>query len=265
MWTVGASYDAADRKGLPDKNKFNPKIGLNVDIGRNTTLRLAALTGLKRTLIADQTIEPTNIAGFNQFFDDLNDAEYALYGAGVDQKFSNDLFGGAEFFLRQIESPAVEGDEEEIDDWEENVFRTYLYWTLNPELAVGVEYWHEFFKDERFGNPDDPDKSETEILPITLSYFHPAGGFGRLIGTYVSQDIDIVGQSGNHDQDDFMLVDAAVGYRLPKRMGVLSAEIRNVFDQDFDFKDMAIRSSQAFRSPLFLPQRTYVLRLTISF
>jgi outer membrane receptor protein involved in Fe transport len=136
---------------------------------------------------------------------------------------------------------------------------------LSPELAVGIEYWHEFFKNKRFRNPDNPDKSETEFLPITLSYFHPTGGFGRLAGTYVSQNIDFVGQSGNHDQDDFVVVDAVVGYRLPKRMGVLSAEIRNVFDQDFDFKDVAVRTSQEVHSPLFLPQRTYLLRLTFSF
>lgn len=264
-WTLGASYDAADRKELPDKNKFNPKFGLSADIGWNTTLRLAAFTGLKRTLVADQTIEPTNVAGFNQFFDDLSEAEYALYGAGVDRKFSNNLFGGVEFFLREIESPTVEGDKESIDDWQEKAFRAYLYWTLSSELAIGVDYWHEFFKDDSALSPNNPNKSETEFLPITLSYFHPNGGFGRLVGTSVSQEFLTAGQSGNRNQDSFVLVDAAAGYRLPKRMGVLSAEIRNVFDQDFDFKDVAARSSQEVLPPLFLPQRSYVLKLTISF
>lgn len=264
-WTVGASYDAAEREGLPDKNKFNPKIGLNVDIGQNTTCRLAAFTGLKRTLVADQTIEPTNVAGFNQFFDDFNAAEYTLYGVGVDQKFSNHLFGGAEFFLREIEAPVRDVNVEIEEDWEENAFRAYLYWTLNPELAIGVAYWHEFFEADNPLFPDVPEKSETEFLPVSLSYFHPAGGFGRLVGTYVSQEIFFEGQSRDGEQDDFMLVDAAAGYRLPKRMGILSAEIRNVFDQDFDFVDETARSSQEVLTPMFVPQRTYMLRLTISF
>jgi Tfp pilus assembly protein PilF len=267
-WTIGASYDAAEREGEPDKNKVNPKIGMNLDIGQNTTLRLAAFTGFKRVLIADQTIEPTNVAGFNQFFNDFDLTEYTLYGVGLDQKFSSNLYGGAELVLREIESPIYVDDTVHEEDWEENISRAYLYWTFNRYLAFGVEYWHEYFSADETLDTLVPKKSETEFLPITLSYFHPAGGFGRLVGTHVSQEIQRAGQPGDPEQDGFVLVDAVAGYRLPKRMGALSAEIRNVFDQDFEYVDESSRfPGDDLRqvSPLFLPQRTYVLRLTLSF
>jgi hypothetical protein len=45
---------------------------MSVKKSPGTTLRAAAFRVLKRTLITDQTLEPTQVAGFNQFFDDAN-------------------------------------------------------------------------------------------------------------------------------------------------------------------------------------------------
>ena len=79
-----------------------------------TTLRAAAFKVLKRTLVTDQTLEPTQVAGFNQFFDDVNGASSWRYGVGIDQKFGRDVFAGAEFSKRDVKSPFVfvdlEGD-----------------------------------------------------------------------------------------------------------------------------------------------------------
>lgn len=271
-WTIGASFDSLDRKPYPDKKKFNPKIGVNIDIAQNTLLRLAAFSGLKRTLVADQTIEPTHVAGFNQFFDDFNWSEYKLYGVGVDQKIKNNVHGGAEFFLREIKSPSSGAMTELEEDWEENVLRLYVYWTLNRYFAVGLEYRYELFEVDNQITPPDyqdwtmpPEEMETEIIPINFNYFHASGGFGRLTATHVSQDGEMYWQAEDALKDDFVLVDMTIGYRLPKRYGLLSAEIRNLFDQKFNFMDYSTRSSQEIISPLFLPQRTFVIRLTMSF
>ena len=101
-WTLGASFDALNRTNLPDKEKFNPKFGVTMDLSKSTLVRLAAFTGKKRVLLADQTIEPTNVAGFNQFFDDADGAEYVLYGVGLDHKINDTVYGGAEFFYREL-------------------------------------------------------------------------------------------------------------------------------------------------------------------
>ena len=52
-----------------------------------TTLRAAAFRTFKRTLLTDQTLEPTQVAGFNQFYDDQESTDAWVYGAAVDQKF----------------------------------------------------------------------------------------------------------------------------------------------------------------------------------
>ena len=58
-----------DSDAEDDTDQFNPKFGVTWNPFTNTTLRAAAFRTLKRTLITDQTLEPTQVAGFNQFFD----------------------------------------------------------------------------------------------------------------------------------------------------------------------------------------------------
>ena len=67
-----------------------------------TTVRAAAFRVLKRTLVTDQTLEPTQVAGFNQFYDDVNGATSWRYGLGLDQKFGRDVFAGAEISKRGL-------------------------------------------------------------------------------------------------------------------------------------------------------------------
>lgn len=267
-WTIGVSYDSLERMGepdLPDKSRLNPKFGVNLDIARRTRLRLAAFTGLKRILVADQTIEPTHVAGFNQLYDDPDATEYALYGAGIDQQFTRNVLGGAEFHLRELKIPIVGGSDRDAD-WEEQTYRFYLYWTLNRYFALGMEYQYELFKKEKLPAEETAKEIKTEIAPIHLSCFHPSGGFGRLTATYVSQDIVVPGfPDALRDDDVFVLVDMAMGYRLPGRYGIFSAEIKNLFNRDFNFMELPDRSSQDVVAPAFLPDRSIVFQITIAF
>ena len=83
--TVGASGDFVrpddEEQFLNDKSQFNPKFGITWSPFSGTTVRAAAFRVLKRTLIVDQTLEPTQVAGFNQFFDDFDGTRgLALWG-----------------------------------------------------------------------------------------------------------------------------------------------------------------------------------------
>lgn len=71
--TAGGSGDSFDTDDelVKDQDQFNPKLGVTWALNTGTTLRAAAFRVLKRTLITDQTLEPTQVAGFNQFFDEL--------------------------------------------------------------------------------------------------------------------------------------------------------------------------------------------------
>jgi hypothetical protein len=63
-----------------ETSQFNPKFGVTWNPLAATTVRAAIFRTLKRTLITDQTLEPTQVAGFNQFFDDINLTETWRYG-----------------------------------------------------------------------------------------------------------------------------------------------------------------------------------------
>ena len=65
---LGASLDHVentDPSVARSDTRFNPKLGAVLPFGRATTLRLAALSGLKRLPSAAPSIEPTQVAGFN--------------------------------------------------------------------------------------------------------------------------------------------------------------------------------------------------------
>src|SRR4030067_929905 len=70
-----------------------------------TPVRAALSRPLKRALVNGQTLEPTQVAGFNQFFDDAEGTRSWRYGAAVDHAFSGNLFGGAEYSRRKLDLP----------------------------------------------------------------------------------------------------------------------------------------------------------------
>jgi len=153
--TVGGSADFFE-DGIKDRNQFNPKFGVTWNPFSATTLRAAVFRTLKRTLVADQTVEPTQVAGFNQFFDDFNSTESWRYGIAADQKFSKDIYGGIEYSRRNLNvptevnsaSPAASVTVVQRLNWEERLGRAYLYWAPHPWLGLSGEYQYERFDRE---------------------------------------------------------------------------------------------------------------------
>ena len=79
---------------------------------------------------------------------------------------------------------------------------------------------------------------ETRRFALGGRYFHESGAIAHLKAVYVSQDGDfLIRGFPTAGKDSFWVVDAAVGYRLPKRFGRLMFEVKNVFDEGFSFQD----------------------------
>ena len=87
------------------------------------------------------------------------------------------------------------------------------------------------------------------------------------MGTFVDQEVkrseDSLFAQGD---DNFFLVDAAVGYRFPKRRGMATLAVRNLFDTEFYYQDNSYRefSEDATTGPYF-PELTLMARLTLNF
>jgi len=260
--TIGASGDFFNSDTF-DKNQLNPKFGITWNPVPNTTLRAAAFRALKRTLITNQTLEPTQVAGFNQFFDDKPGADSWRYGIGVDQKFSQNLYGGAEYSIRELDVPfiIVTTNEVQTKDWDERMGRAYIYYLPHKWMALKAEYIYERFKQSADLNIGI-EKVETNRFPLGINFFHPSGLGATASATYFKQHGDffrignVTSESGG---DQFWLVDAGISYRLPQRYGFVSIFAKNLFDKSFQFFDTNDVN------PAIQPARTVMAKINLSF
>jgi tetratricopeptide (TPR) repeat protein len=239
--TLGGSADFY-KSTLLTRNQFNPKVGLSWDVAPSTTVRIAAFRTLHRADVSSQTIEPTEVSGFNQFFADVEGEAAFRYGLAVDQKFSKRLFGGAEFSWRDLKFPLTLVDNNsvilELFPRHERLGRAYGYWTPLETLAVSVEYVYEqFHRTVESAGTENILELRTHRIPLGVRYFSPTGWSATATATYIHQrgtSADIAHFTG---EDQFWVVDAAIGYRLPKRYGRLAFQVKNLFDNEFTFQD----------------------------
>jgi outer membrane receptor protein involved in Fe transport len=242
--TLGVSYDEVDSELLDDvKKETNPKLGITWTPNSQTTVRAAAFETVKRTLATQQTLEPTQVAGFNQFFDDFDLTETKRWGIAIDYKFNSNLSGGLEISKRELEVPfldlTVAPPSIESADWEERLDRAYLYWAPSEQWALRAEYLVERLDRGRDTFPDGVVESDTHRIPLGISYFHSHAWSASLTATYYDQDGEFGGfwttDPIEEGEDDFWIVDVAVNYRLPKRQGFVTVGATNLFDEDFSY------------------------------
>lgn len=260
--TLGLSYDDVDADSGDDRDQLNPKFGLTWTPVAGTTVRAAAFRVLKRTLITDQTLEPTQVAGFNQFYDDINLTEAWNYGAALDQRLGDGLFAGVDLTARDLQVPSMQVSDLGIPmavelDWHEYIGRAYLFATPDERVALSAEYIVERFERDEIG----PEELTTQRVPLGLRLFDPSGAGGFVTATYWHQDGRFAGflepgiRSG---RDQFWLIDAGVSYRLPNRYGILSVAATNLTDEDFRYFEVD------FDNPEIQPTRSLIFRITLA-
>jgi tetratricopeptide (TPR) repeat protein len=262
--TLGGSYISLKEGSDFEIAKFNPKLGLQWDITHGMRLRLAWFETVKSALIANPTLEPTQVAGFNQLFDDVNGTKARRRGAGLDIRVSENLYGGVEVSDRHLDVPSFENNLafSRTENQQEKLYRAYLYLLPHPYWSAKSEF--QFEKFARDPSADGPYGIETASAPVNLSFFHPSGIFAKLTTTYVQQKVRSRTQK-NSGSDDFALLEAAIGYRLPNRRGILSLEGRNLLDEEFFYRNINFQTSEPVYYQRFIPHRTLFLRLTLNF
>ena len=84
------------------------------------------------------------------------------------------------------------------------------------------------------------------------SYVNQHGQFERqgALGTFVRGD------------DQFWLFDAAISYRLPKRLGFVSVGVKNLFNTRFNYFDTAFGSQ--LQNPTIQPDRFIYGKITLA-
>ncbi len=270
--TLGLNYAQVESNrfdqatGLPikeDYEQYNPKFGLLWAPTQQTTVRLAAFRTLRRLTHSNQSIEPSQIVGFNQFFDDIIGTKAKRYGLGIDHQFSPSLFAGVELTTRNSEKPVFDPSLSVMIDETNNeaLHRTYLYKILNPRWNIATEYF--FGRHTRESTPGVADASNpveltTHYLPLSLNYHQPRGFFAKTSLNLVSQHVGFSTLTGlTTDKDEFTTMDIALGYRLADHKTIVSLTAQNIFDAQFNFHDTSLSTETP--TPLlarFRPERS---------
>jgi Tfp pilus assembly protein PilF len=281
--TIGVSRDEYEDENFELSENY-PKFGLKWGFTDNAQLRLAAFETFKPLLANNRTLEPSQIAGFNQFFDDFDGTESSRAGIGLDWTAAPDVKMSFEFTERDLDVPFFNAtaNETQFEDKEESMHKISLYYILAKNWSFVAELLYDKHESEEgffTVGSQTPVSVTTKTIPLTVNYFNPNGFFASIKGSYVDQEVDrsdldqsdptlstpLVTPLENQGEDDFFVVDLVAGYRLPKRQGILSFGVLNVFDEDFLYQDDSYREkSVAVTSPYF-PERVIVGQLTLHF
>jgi Tfp pilus assembly protein PilF len=240
-----------------DRNRLSPKIGLVWSPRTGTTLRAAAFSSVRRPFVRSQTIEPTQVVGFNQFFTgfeqfygDLEGTVSRRVGVAVDQAFSSSAFAGAEVASRHLDVPSLNLDQDFT--WRETTAHVYLYRAYAPGLIRWLSgSWQaalsaegEYERVERpqiFSGSEGIVELKTTRAPIGVRLFNSKGTTVRLSTTYVRQEgafsVD-VGLPVTEKNDQAWITDISLEYRLPTRLGVIAIGVRNAFDNFIDLVEI---------------------------
>ena len=274
IWTVGLSYES-DEDPNANFNKLNPKFGLQWAISDQVSLRAAAFQIVKRRFAAEQTIEPTQVAGFNQLIDYVNMTVSKNYGAALDVRFNKQLFGGLGVLSQDNDVPfgqLAQPEIYEVVNSQDDSYSAYLYWLPTHNWALSASLLYQKFE------PDQscalclyfyPAELKTLSVPLNVQYFDPSGFFAGLGVVYVDQKIQVLDFESSTisptQDEDFTLVNAGLGYRLPKRWGIVALQINNMFDKDFYYQDNNFQTGDGTTNPLYIPERTVFGRLVLNF
>jgi tetratricopeptide (TPR) repeat protein len=252
---LGVSYDDLS-SDVGDQSELNPKVGVIWDMAGSITLRAAGFRVLKRRINSDQGLEPTQLAGFNQFFDDQNGTVSEGGGLAADFAFTPTITGGLRVTRRNLDTPFFDPDPFIVRQ-SESAAGGYLYWLPSKSWSVSLQpQYTDFEVGASF------EKLKLAEIPLVVRYFAPSGVWMGASVTGVHETGEFLGPGGVdvEGSDDFWLVDAIVAYRLPRRMGTISLQGTNIFDEKFRFQDIDPRVA-----PRYIPEAQVLLRVAISF
>jgi tetratricopeptide (TPR) repeat protein len=259
---TGVSFDHFDDEVMI-RTPFNPKFGFTWPLNSKTTVRGAVFRTFKRDVLS-QTIEPTQMAGFNQFFDDSDASQAWRQGLAIDRRLSEDLHAGVEVSHRSLSAPQISVADGSITTTEEDEWsgRAFSYALLTDWLTLGAEYQHERFAGDPEGNNITLlARSTTNRLALESRAFSRFGVFGRARVNFVDQEARYQDafQAVVSGSDRFWTLDSSIGYRLPHQRGVIAVELRNALDTAFSFQDLTPEE------PTLSPKRLVTLRVTLAF
>ena len=253
--TIGLGIDTIEKKTKGWNNRFSPKFGLRWNVTKSTTLRTAWFKTVKKAFSASQTIETTQVSGFNQLFDDINQASSKRYGVAIDHIVHDSLNIGVTASWRNVSVPNIQ----DTNKQDEKLHYAYIYWTPFDSLSFSSEYRYVKINNKR-PPTSVPSRTVTHSVPLKINYYNSTGLYSKFTAIYNNQSIF----NGNHEKNDFITLNALVGYRLTKRFGKIEVGVNNLLDKDFNYEGFNLDNRQLLQ-PFFQQDRVVFGRIQFSY
>lgn len=274
--TVGLSFDWLD-VGLVKEQQTNPKLGLSWRPAADTYLRFAAFQSVQGPVVSKQLtqgfLEPTQVAGFGQYLFGTAGEIARNYALGFDHGLTSSLRIGFDRTERSLDIPFVDYSQPTPQpalrrlSARESTDGVHLYWTPIDRLALRAGWENEDFDYRGELSPYSFSSLRTERIPLAATAFFGRAFSLRVTGTYARQqgNFDAPGPAPGPGPNlvpghsRLWVVDTAVDYRLPRRLGTLEFGIRNLFDDNSRFQDTDPENPRIF------PERMALLRFSLDF
>jgi len=257
--SLGGSYDQHKTRGFYI-SKFNPKVGFNWTVNTNTILNLAYFETVKRPLLIQQVIEPSQINGFTQFYDERNGSTANNLALSADVKNSK-LSYGASALRRNVRIPQFESNAfTNTQPRRETRFHAYINWLASTNWSFSLAPEKETFNNQDTG----PSRLYSTHVPLTAKYHSPNGVSTSYTLNYVRQEVTLSSGSYNQTREDFISADLHLNFKLDKRLGQIGISVTNLFEQNFNYQDLNfIRAEPVY--PRYLPTRTVLFKASLNF
>lgn len=262
---LGIDINADTRRNF-SRTALNPKLGLVWHIDDAWRFRAALLRTGSRVIDDAQTLEPTHVAGFNQFFDDPAGTLAAVAGVALDYRpGDDDWFAGIELARRELEIPLDDGVRIDEIDASEDRGSIHVGRVFSRRLTGSLAFHYEHIdRDDGVGPQIDGYAwSTVQRMPASLHFFPRDDTRALLRATWVKQYGRFARPSapGGFDKgsDRFWVLDAAVTRRLPGDQVAITVGVENLLDERFAFQD-----TDDDRSPIASGRRGFV-QLNVSF
>lgn len=260
--TIGYAYETYKTSNF-DIKENNPKLGVIWSPQKSINLRIAYIESLRKTDTGFTTIEPTMVAGFNQFYDDEPGAQSEQIASAIDFHLTDGLTIGLEHIYRDLNVPQLDGSFNTIFlSMSEKTTSAFAYWTINSWIAFNLKAQREKFIRGSFTGNLTYEDVETYRFPVGINFYFRNRFSANIVATYIQQKGNFIDNASSNPipgKDNFWNIDLSLNYLIPNRDGSITFGVKNILGEEFNYEETDRKN------PTLAPETVGYARINLNF
>ncbi|MBW1714162.1 MAG: TonB-dependent receptor, partial [Deltaproteobacteria bacterium] len=208
--------------------ELGPRLGLIWTPSPHDTIRLAAFRYLLPFYAS--RVDPLDVAGVTIFRNHMEGSVAQEADLIWEREWKSGFFSANLFHVQReytYKARSLESTQMVTEDGRMSGLELALNQVLWPGLGLGLGYRFLDVEDEGLPAADRQD----HLARAGLTYVHPSGFSASLSQTFRHLQF----KAGDRADESMWLTDAQVGYEFPGKRGSVGLEVRNIFDQKFNW------------------------------